>query len=140
MQTRYATLLLIGGLSFLGAAAAHHSPAMLYDMAREVTMHGVVTEYQLGNPHMRIFFAIDNNGTKEKWMAEGGSRTVLMRKGWDGTEVKPGETIGVRGNPSRDGSKIIHLLYLILPDGTELGGEDLDFGALESRRQHRDAQ
>src|SRR5690606_31838802 len=64
-----------------GSALAHHSPTMLYDMSREITMQGVVTAYTLGNPHLRIYFDVDKNGRTEKWMAEGGSRTVLMRKG-----------------------------------------------------------
>lgn len=130
--------LVLGALLFAAGAAAHHSPAMLYDVSKEVTMEGTVTEYQLGNPHMRIFFDVDNAGQTEQWMAEGGSRTVLMRKGWDGTEVAPGDHIKIRGNPSRDGSKIIHLEYLILTDGTELFGEDIDFGsAIEERRRTR---
>ena len=62
--------------------AAHHSPAMLYDLSMEITVQGVVTEYQLGNPHMRIYLDVDNQGTTEKWLAEGGSRTQLLRVGW----------------------------------------------------------
>lgn len=125
------------GLLLAGTAAAHHSPAMLYDLSREMTIRGVVTEYVLGNPHLRIYFDVENDGTTEKWMAEGGSRTVLVRKGWDGTEVAPGDRITVRGHPTRDGSNVVHLEYLILADGTELYGEDLNSTALEERRSRR---
>ena len=123
----------------LGAAAgAHHSPAMLYDLALHIELEGIVTEYSLGNPHMRIYLDVDHEGTIEKWMAEGGSRTVLLRKGWDGTEVSPGDRVTVRGHPTRDGSSVVHLEYLVLPDGTELFGEDLDRGQLEDIRRRRD--
>lgn len=128
-------LALTAALAPLAAAMAHHSPAMLYDLSKQVTMHGVVTEFQLGNPHLRIYFDVDNEGKTEKWMAEGGSRTVLLRNGWDGTEVKPGDEISIRGNPSRDGSRIMHLEYLILPDGTEKFGEDIAPNAGEKLRQ-----
>ncbi|MFO7285392.1 MAG: DUF6152 family protein [Gammaproteobacteria bacterium] len=122
-----------------GSAIAHHSPAMLYDMTREITIEGIVTEYTLGNPHLRIYFDVEKDGRIEKWMGEGGSRTVLMRKGWDGTEVSPGDKITVRGHPSRDGSPIVHLEWLTLPDGRELYAEDLDQRALEQlrRRENR---
>src|SRR5690606_2006537 len=122
-----------------GSAIAHHSPAMLYDMTREITIEGIVTEYTLGNPHLRIHFDVEKDGRIEKWMGEGGSRTVLMRKGWDGTEVSPGDKITVRGHPSRDGSPIVHLEWLTLPDGRELYAEDLDQRALEQlrRRENR---
>jgi phenylpropionate dioxygenase-like ring-hydroxylating dioxygenase large terminal subunit len=70
-------------------------------------------------------------------MAEGGSRTVLLRSGWSETEVAPGERISVRGHPSRDGSNVVHLQYLILPDGSEKFGEDLDRSTLERLRRER---
>ena len=116
-------------------AAAHHSPAMLYDLSREITVEGTVTEYRLGNPHLRIYLDVDNGGAVEKWMAEGGSRTVLLRKGWDGSEVAPGDRVTIKGHPTRDGSKVVHMEYLILPDGTELFAEDLDRDLLEERRR-----
>jgi hypothetical protein len=133
-----AMLLPIAGLIFAATAAAHHSPALLYDLSKEISLEGVVTEYDLGNPHLRIYFDVDNDGTPEKWMAEGGSRTVLARKGWDGSEVAPGDKIRVRGHPTRDGSKVVHLEFLTLPDGTELYAEDLDRNSLEQRRRRRE--
>jgi Family of unknown function (DUF6152) len=125
-------------LAFGATVAAHHSPAMLYDLTKQIEVHGVVTGYTLGNPHLRIYLDVENDGAVEKWMAEGGSRTVLMRKGWDGTEVAPGDSVTVRGHPTRDGSKVVHLEYLVLADGTELYGEDLDRGQLEDIRRRRD--
>ena len=121
----------------IGYANAHHSPAMLFDLTQEIEVQGVVTEYRLGNPHMRIYLDVDNDGTVEQWLAEGGSRTVLVRKGWDGTEVSPGDLVTVRGQPSRDGSNVVHLEYLVLPDGTELYVEDLNFNQLEEIRRRR---
>ena len=119
------------------SASAHHSPAMLYELDKEIVVEGVVTEYRLGNPHLRIYLDVDVDGAVEKWMAEGGSRTVLLRKGWDGSEVAPGQRITIRGHPTRDGSKVVHLEYLVLADGTELYGEDLNGADLESRRPRR---
>lgn len=135
MRMRLGLLLVGFSLVPIGHVAAHHSPAMLYDLSREITVVGVVTEYQLGNPHMRIYLDVDNNGKTEKWLAEGGSRTQLMRVGWTGTEVVPGDKITVRGHPARDGATLIHMEYLTLPDGTERFAEDIKFEEFQNRRR-----
>ena len=136
MRTRYWVLLLTVGLVPLPQVAAHHAPTMLYDLTKEMTVTGVVTEFQLGNPHMRLYLDVDNQGTTEKWLAEGGSRTQLMRVGWTGDEVKPGDKVTVRGHPPRDASsKLIHMEYLILPDGTERFTEDIKYGEFVERRR-----
>lgn len=136
MRKGYSLLLLAIAVVPLTHVVAHHSPAMLYDLSREITVVGVVTEYQLGNPHMRIYLDVDNDGTTEKWLAEGGSRTQLMRVGWTGEEVAPGDKVTVRGHPSRDPSrKLIHMEYLTLPDGTERFTEDLRVEQFDDRRR-----
>jgi hypothetical protein len=136
MQTIPVVLGLTLAAAPLTQVAAHHSPAMLYDLTKEITVEGVVTEYQLGNPHMRIYFDVDNNGTTEKWLAEGGSRTQLMRVGWTGEELKPGDKVIIRGHPPRDATaKLIHMEYLTLPDGTERFTEDLKYDEFNDRRR-----
>jgi hypothetical protein len=131
-------LRIVGCLSLLAFSAsigAHHNPAMLYDLSKEIEVQGVVTEYRLGNPHMRIYLDVENGGAIEKWMAEGGSRTVLLRKGWDADVVSVGDRVTIRGHATRDGSLVVHMVNLILPDGTELYGEDLDRGIYEDVRR-----
>ena len=135
MRTRSSLLALTAALLPLATVVAHHSPAMLYDMSREITVEGTVTLYELGNPHMRIYLDVDNDGTTEQWLAEGGSRTQLRRVGWTGDEVKPGDKVTVRGHPSRDGSNLVHMEYLTLPDGTERFTEDLRTDQFEDRRR-----
>jgi hypothetical protein len=136
MRNKLCLLLLATSLVPLSHVAAHHSPAMLYDLSMEITVTGVVTGYELGNPHMRIYLDVDNQGTTEKWLAEGGSRTQLMRVGWTGEEVKPGDKISVRGHPPRDASKhLVHMEYLTLPDGTERFTEDIRYDQFTERRR-----
>lgn len=137
MRMRHSLVLLAVALVPLAHVGAHHSPAMLYDLSREITVEGVVVEYVLGNPHMRIYLDVDNDGTKERWLAEGGSRTQLLRAGWTGDEVVPGDEVTVRGHPSRDGSKLVHMEYLTLPDGTERFTEDLRVDEFDDRRRRR---
>lgn len=106
---------------------AHHAAAVYYDLSKEVTMSGTVTEFRMGNPHARIYFTVTAaDGTTSQWMAEGGSRTVMLRRGWTGDEVKAGDTVTLEGHPSRDGSNIMHMLHVNLADGRSLFAEDTD--------------
>jgi hypothetical protein len=139
MPTKVAAALLVAAcFAPFSLAEAHHSAASLYQLDKEITVEGVVTSYSLGNPHARIYLKVKGqNGVEEDWMAEGGSRTVLIRKGWTGEEVHPGDTVKIIGNPSRDGSKVVHWEKLVLADGRELWGEDIEPGDLDRLREHR---
>ncbi len=137
MRLPYSLLLLSVGALALAPVTAHHSPAMLYDLSQELVVTGVVTRYDLGNPHMRIYLDVDNDGATEQWLAEGGSRTQLVRVGWTGDEVAPGDVVTVRGHPSRDGSNLVHMEYLTLPDGTEVFAEDIRTEDFNDRRRRR---
>jgi hypothetical protein len=135
------SILASAALLLAAVADAHHSAAVLYQMDKVVTIEGVVTRYSLGNPHARIYVNVkEANGAEQEWMAEGGSRTVLISKGWTGEEVHPGDTVKIVGNPSRDGSKILHWQKLLLADGRELWGEDLNPSKLEALRKRRNAE
>jgi Family of unknown function (DUF6152) len=116
-------------------ASAHHSPALLFDLQKQVTIEGIVTRFELGNPHVRIYFR--PNGAQTEWMAEGGSRTVLLHHGWTDDEMKPGDHVAIVGNPSRDGSNIVHVVQITLPDGRKLGTEDFQPETIEAARARR---
>lgn len=109
------------------AATAHHSAAVFYKMDEEITVTGTVTEFRMGNPHLRVYFdRVNDAGETEQWMAEGGSRTVLLRHNWKGDEIREGDVITMTGNPSRDGANIVHVKDIILADGREMFAEDLN--------------
>jgi hypothetical protein len=119
-------------------AVAHHSAALIYDLEKQVTMEGVVTRFELGNPHVRIYFT--PVGKPAEWMAEGGSRTVLLRHGWTETQLKSGDHIVILGNPSRDGSDKVHVVQVTMPDGKQLGSEDVQPESLDAARARRTHQ
>ena len=121
-------------------AAAHHSVGALYLLDQELVIEGTVTEYLFVNPHARVYLdVVNDDGEVEQWMAEGGSPIVLRRHGWNGQELAQGERVTITGNPPRDGSKLIHWITITLPDGSQLFGEDVNFGAIDDlRRQQRD--
>jgi Family of unknown function (DUF6152) len=132
------TVLLAFGVASAPPVQAHHSAAVFYQLDKQITVEGVVKSYTLGNPHARIYLTVKgSNGEDQEWMAEGGSRTVLLRNGWTGNEVKPGDHVKVIGNPSRDGSLVVHFQKLVLPNGKELWGEDLPTPSELETLRHR---
>ena len=133
-------LMMVGATFAMPAnARAHHSAAALYHLDQQITVEGTVTRFTLGNPHARIFLTVTSaDGAATEWMAEGGSRLVLLRKGWTGDELKAGDAIKIIGNPSRDGTNVVHWQKLVLRDGQELWGEDVpENSELEELRNRR---
>jgi hypothetical protein len=59
-----------------------------------------------------------------------------MRVGWTGEDLAPGDKVTVRGHPPRNAtSHLIHMEYLILPDGTERFAEDIRYEQFNDRRR-----
>ena len=134
MMTRLIAALVLAIASIL-PAYSHHNSASHYDLNKISEVEGVVTEYQLINPHARILFDVTTeNGEVESWMAEGDAASVLLRRGWTGDELQPGDFIKITGNPSRDGSPLIEWRSIIRPDGSELLGGN---GVPVERERHR---
>ena len=106
----------------VGQTSAHHSFAAHFDIDEIITIEGVVTEWWFQNPHTRIYLEVTNeDGEVEEWMAEGGGRNVLHRRGWTDETILPGTRLTIVGNPSRDGSNTIGWDSLTHEDGTAVG-------------------
>jgi len=102
-------------------AAAHHSYAA-FDRTREVTIAGVVKEFQWNNPHAWIqIVATDDKGRKTEWGLECGSPNMMARTGWKRTTLKPGDKVVAVLNPLKDGKPNGSLVKITLPDGRTLG-------------------
>jgi Family of unknown function (DUF6152) len=104
--------------------SAHHSFSM-FDMEKDVTYKGVVTEYKWVNPHVHITVDVKaapgvDKATVGTWDVEGGSTNIMGRQGWTRATFKFGDAITLVGHPMKDGSKGISLFYVILPDGKRL--------------------
>jgi hypothetical protein len=91
-------------LAYATPAIAHHSFAM-FDNQKEVTVAGVVREFQWTNPHcwLRIL-TTDETGKEVEWNIEGQSTNILVRAGWSRDSVKPGDKAVVVIHPLKDGS------------------------------------
>ena len=107
-----------------GPVYAHHSFAM-FDMDKEVTYTGVVSDFKWVNPHVHITVDIETGpnvdpATVGTWDVEGGSTNIMGRQGWTRVTFKTGDPITLVGHPMKDGSKGVSLFYVIMPDGKRL--------------------
>lgn len=107
MNRTFLAFLAVGVGVFLGsgAALAHHGTNASYDPTKEVTLTGVVTKFVFANPHGQLHFDVkDPDGRVVAWGGEMHSIGLLRRAGWTRDTVKVGDTVTVRGYPSRAGT------------------------------------
>ena len=92
-------------LGAAGAATAHHSKAF-YDLTKEVTVTGTLTEFIWTNPHTWVVVAVADPSTGEavEWRLEGGGPYGLANQGWTRSSLKPGDAIVAAVHPLRDGT------------------------------------
>lgn len=116
---RFVPVLALGSLCAANAVA-HHSASM-FDQQHEVTLTGVVKEFQFTNPHCFIqLFVNDEHGDSE-WSIEMGAPMHLLRSGWKPHTLNPGDKITVVINPLRDGGKGGSYSSGVGADGKPLG-------------------
>jgi hypothetical protein len=100
-------LALIASILILHAspAPAHHSWAP-YDLEREVTLEGVVTEYKWANPHSYIRLETAGEaGGSEVWEIEASSAVVMRNRGWSADIISVGDRVTIYANPSRNAER-----------------------------------
>jgi hypothetical protein len=84
-------------------AMAHHS-ATMFDTTKTVTLDGVVTKWELTNPHSWLHIEVkDKNGKSVVWGFEAEGPTTLARAGIKPSDFKVGTRIKITGNPMKDG-------------------------------------
>ena len=84
-------------------AAAHHSAAQ-FDFSQRVTVHGVVKEFNVVNPHTSAIVEItdDKKGTRDVEF-EGHSASHFYRAGYTRGMVNAGDEISILIAPRHDG-------------------------------------
>ena len=82
---------------------AHHTQVTFYFMDEVVEVTGVVKRWALVNPHPELVLEVtDESGeTKELRVYALGVAGMMSRAGWTRDSLVPGETVTVRGSPSR---------------------------------------
>ena len=109
-------------------AFAHHSFLAVYDADKVQTLEGVVTEVWFENPHSRVYIeAPDENGDTVLWESETYPRNILIRRGWNHDDLKPGDNVVLKGRRARNGDHRLQMLTITRPsDGWEGVGFEED--------------
>lgn len=108
---------------------AHHGSGISYDLKKQVTLTGTVTEFDWRNPHSFVLFDVKNEkGEIEHWGAETHTPAQLRDIGWTKDELKPGDQITITLFPSKVGADRGLIAKIVLRDKTII-----DDGATRNR-------
>lgn len=113
------TSVLAGTMLLASAAYAHHS-ATMFDDQKEVTVSGVIKEFQYTNPHSWLIVTVTNDdGTTTDWGFEAEGPSTLARAGIRKSDFTPGTEITITGHPMRDGRPAAAWVSATRADGKE---------------------
>ncbi len=102
-MTRKLLLLLIGTLSSVASAFAHHSFSATYDDAKQIQIEGTLVQFMFRNPHSFVHvMAPDEDGEMRRWAVEWGGAGALARQGLNRDSLKVGDYVVISGNPGRN--------------------------------------
>jgi len=98
---------------------AHHSATMFDDEA-EITVTGVVKEFQYSNPHSWLLVDVTGeDGSVTTWGFEAEGPSTLMRAGIRKSDLSPGTEITITGHPMKDGRPAAAWIIATRGDGKE---------------------
>jgi len=100
---------------------AHHSIAAAYDTRQEITIEGVVTQFQFINPHPFVMMDVKNGSATVSWMLELDNRYELVEVGMTSSTLKQGDRIVVTGSPATSGHHSLYTKRLDRPADKLLG-------------------
>jgi hypothetical protein len=96
---------------------AHHS-ATMFDMTKTITVEGVVTKWELSNPHSWLHVEVKGKDGKSKvWGFEAEGPSTLQRAGLKPSDFKTGTKLTISGHPMRDGTPAAIWLEATRADG-----------------------
>ena len=100
---------------------AHHGGAS-FDVGKEITLKGTVTEWIWSNPHCFLKFDVkDATGAVAHWVVETQNPTTMTQGGWSRRMFTPGDVVTVTLQPYKNGAPIGLVRSVILANGQKLG-------------------
>jgi hypothetical protein len=108
----------LAGLTFMTAQTFAHHSAVMFDDQSEVTVTGVVKEFQYTNPHSWLLIDVTNDdGSITTWGFEAEGPSTLMRAGIRRSDFSPGTQVTITGHPMRDGRPAAAWVHATRGDG-----------------------
>jgi hypothetical protein len=111
-------LVLVVMLAVASPVLAHHGRGATYDMKKQVTLKGVVTEVSWRNPHVLIWMDVkDESGKVTNWGFENSNVSSLAREGYNRNTLRVGQEITAIVNPGVNGAPVGIVVRVVLADG-----------------------
>jgi hypothetical protein len=111
----------LGGVVLIAAPSFAHHSTVMFDDQKEITVTGVVKEFQYTNPHSWLLVDVTGeDGTVTTWGFEAEGPSTLARAGIRKSDLQPGTGITITGHPMRDGRPAAAWLRATRGDGKAL--------------------
>jgi hypothetical protein len=99
--------------------AAHHGRGASFDMKKQVTLKGTVSQVKWQNPHVLIFIDVpDAAGKVVTWGFENSNVHTLATQGYNRNTLKFGQPIMAIVNPAANGEPLGIIVKIVLADGS----------------------
>lgn len=117
----FRTLIWLAVLAVAAPAAAHHGRGQSFDMKKQVTLKGTVSQVKWQNPHVLIFIDVkDDAGKVVTWGFENSNVHTLATQGYNRNTLKLGQPVTAIVNPATNGEPLGIIVKVILADGKEI--------------------
>jgi hypothetical protein len=101
--------------------AAHHGRGATFDMKKQLTLKGTVSQVKWQNPHVLISIDVkDEGGNVVTWTFENSNTHTLATQGYNRNTLKIGQPVTAVLNPAANGAPLGIIVKVILEDGREI--------------------
>ncbi len=112
-------LVLLAAVAMAVPLAAHHGRGASFDMKKQVTLKGTVSQVKWQNPHVLIFIDVpDAAGKVVTWGFENSNVHTLATQGYNRNTLKLGQHITAIVNPAANGEPLGIIVKIVLADGS----------------------
>lgn len=122
MSTLRAFFLVLAAAVIAGLPlAAHHGRGATFDMKKQLTLKGTVSQVRWQNPHVLISVDVkDEGGNVVTWTFENSNVHTLATQGYNRNTLKIGQPVTAVLNPAANGAPLGIIVKVILEDGREI--------------------
>jgi hypothetical protein len=118
MKNLFTCLVLLAAVAMAAPLAAHHGRGASFDMKKQVTLKGTVSQVKWQNPHVLIFIDVpDEAGRVATWAFENSNVHTLATQGYSRNTLKFGQPITAIVNPAANGEPLGIIVKIVLEDG-----------------------
>jgi Family of unknown function (DUF6152) len=105
-------------LAFLPLAVEGHHAANMFEPKKEITVTGVVKEFQFTNPHSWLLVDVtSDDGSVVTWGFEAEGPSAMMRAGIRKSDLAPGTKVTITGRPMKNGQPAAAWVKAVRADG-----------------------